>query len=241
VKTSSILLLSVLLISSAAADAGEAKPYTSLEDDKLLDFRYSFPTAVGSYPELLAEVRKDQQKARSEVLDAAREDATFRAKNNFPFNAHEFWRDWTTTGETARLLGLQSRTDFFTGGAHPNHTSAWLLWDKQRKTAIALRDLFATRDGFWKSIESDYCPELDAERRRRDSPGTVPCPSADKLTIEFLDPDLDWRFDTLRIIADPYVAGSYAEGTYAVILPVTPELIALLKPEYRDSFEAQLQ
>lgn len=207
----------------------------------MLDFRYSFPTIVGSYPELLAQLRSDEKKARSEALDNARQDAAFRTERNFPFHAHEFWRDWTATGQSARLLGLESHSDFFTGGAHPNHTSAWLLWDKERHATIALQDLFDANDDYWTALKGDYCRQLDEERRRRDSPATAPCPSPNELTIEFLDVDLDWRFETVRIIADPYVAGSYAEGTYAVILPVTAALIAKVKAEYRPSFEAQRQ
>ena len=40
-------------------------------------------------------------------------------------------------------------------------------------------------------------------------------------------------------VADPYVAGSYAEGRYEIRLPVTAAFVAALKPEYRASFEAQ--
>ena len=42
----------------------------------------------------------------------------------------------------------------------------------------------------------------------------------------------------LMLAASPYVAGPYAEGSYEIELAVTPDLIAALKGEYRDSFEA---
>jgi len=47
--------------------------------------------------------------------------------------------------------------------------------------------------------------------------------------------------EILRLIADPYVAGPYAEGNYTVDLAVTSAVIAALKPEYRASFELQPQ
>ena len=42
--------------------------------------------------------------------------------------------------------------------------------------------------------------------------------------------------DRIGLIADPYVAGSYAEGAYEVTLPVTRAIIGTVKPEYRGAF-----
>jgi len=231
----------MLLLSSGTPAPGRSKAYTTLTQNQLLDFRYAYPTSVGSYPALLARLQADERKSYSEELDGARDEAEFSAEKKFPFNRHEFWRDWTSTGETSRLIGLECRTFTFEGGAHPNHTSAWLLWDKKRDAAVGLKELFVPRSDFWATLRASYCSGLGQERRRRKLSVTNRCPTPDQLTIEFLDPDLNWTFDTLRIIADPYVAGVYAEGTYAVTLPVPAQLIAMVKPEYRDSFEAQRQ
>jgi hypothetical protein len=38
------------------------------------------------------------------------------------------------------------------------------------------------------------------------------------------------------VLVAPYNAGPYAEGSYEVTVPVTPEILALVKAEYRDSF-----
>jgi hypothetical protein len=242
-----MLALFWLSLSPAATSGAHARTvenptqYTVVAERDLLDFRYSFPTIVGSYPKLLARVRAEEEKVRSDELDGARKEAQYRADNHFPFFPHQFWRDWTLTGQSAGLLGLESHTDFFEGGAHPNHTTAWLLWDKEHDQPIALSELFEPTANYWALLKGDYCRELDNERHRRQSPATAPCPSADQVTIELLDLNLDWTFETVRIIADPYVAGSYAEGAYAVILPVTAPLIALARPEYRASFEAQRQ
>jgi hypothetical protein len=242
VKTSRKLILLVLFACSASADPGAPKTtsYTTLAKGHLLDFRFSFPTIAGSYPGLLAQLRADQKKSYSNELAQAREEAEYRAEEKFPFNTHEFWRDWTTTGQTTRLIGLQCRTDTFEGGAHPNHTSAWLLWDKKRNATIGLKDLFVAKNGFWPVLERSYCLALKQERLRRSGTGSL-CAGPNQLTIEFLDTNLDWSFDTVRIIADPYAAGTYAEGSYVVNLPMTANLIAAVKPEYRSSFEAQRQ
>ena len=44
------------------------------------------------------------------------------------------------------------------------------------------------------------------------------------------------RIDRIGLLADPYVAGSYAEGTYEVTLPVTPAIVRAVKPAYRTAF-----
>ena len=44
------------------------------------------------------------------------------------------------------------------------------------------------------------------------------------------------HFTRIGLIADPYMAGSYAEGSYEVTLPVTPALIKAVRPEFRGAF-----
>ena len=56
-----------------------------------------------------------------------------------------------------------------------------------------------------------------------------------------VDKDKDGRFDEVEFVASPYTAGPYAEGEYELVLPVTRQLIAAIKPVYRASFEAQRQ
>ena len=45
------------------------------------------------------------------------------------------------------------------------------------------------------------------------------------------------RFESLVLIASPYVAGPWVEGSYEINLPVTADLITALKSEYQGSFE----
>ena len=51
-----------------------------------------------------------------------------------------------------------------------------------------------------------------------------------------VDSDGDRFFDGLRLIADAYVAGPYAEGDYRIDLAVTPALRARIVDPYRDAF-----
>jgi hypothetical protein len=45
----------------------------------------------------------------------------------------------------------------------------------------------------------------------------------------------------VHLIAAAYLAGPYAEGEYDIVLPVPPQLVRLIKPQYRSSFQAQRQ
>jgi hypothetical protein len=73
-----------------------------------------------------------------------------------------------------------------------------------------------------------------SERRGTDESATE-CPAAKEQPIT-LRPGADQRFDSFYALLNPYVAGSWAEGPYDFAFPVTAELIALIKPEYRDAF-----
>ena len=46
-------------------------------------------------------------------------------------------------------------------------------------------------------------------------------------------------FTRIGILVAPYSAGPFAEGTYEVTVPVTPAIIAAVKPQYRASFAVQ--
>lgn len=246
-KTSRKLISALLFLAPAplyaapAGNAGETKPYTTLAKSELLDFRYSFPTVVGTYPALLAKIRGDQDAQYKDALETAQDDLDARkGYPDIPFHPHEFWRDWTVTGNAFPLLSLQSHVDDFTGGAHGNHGSSALLWNEKRDAEVVLDSLFGGSAKLWKQVEASYCSKLDEERRRRKTE-SVGCPERKELTIVPVDSDFDYHFDSLRIIADPYVAGSYAEGFYIISLPIRQALLNTIDPAYRDSFEVQRQ
>ena len=56
------------------------------------------------------------------------------------------------------------------------------------------------------------------------------------MTIVPVDDNGDGSFDTFRLIADPYVAGAYAEGDYRIELPATRARIAEIAEPYRSAF-----
>ena len=243
-KTSlAILIASPLFHGSAAAaqaaHPAEATAYTTFAESELLDFRYSFPSLVGSRPELLAMLRADRENSHAEILAMAREDAKARQSNHYPFHPYDFWRDWTLAGESPTLLSLRSTTQSFTGGAHGMSTTGLIVWDDDKKASLPFSGLFSFPSAYWSVLKGATCTALASERLRRAAIESTGCPKSDDLLFIPADTNSDWAFDTIQVVADPYVAGSYAEGRYEVPVAVTSALIAALKPEYRDSFEAQ--
>jgi len=241
VARAAVTALSILSASSPSVTGADPSQvgFTELSPTPLLDFRYSFPTQVGSDPELLAAIRSDKAKNRADALEAAKDDAAIRRPETFPFHQHQFWRDWTISGQSGRLLCLRSQTETFTGGAHGMHTTGLMLWDKEKKRALRFADLFVSASAFWPLLEPQFCKSLAAERLQRVQMKGGRCPKPEELVFIPADTTSDWRFDAIQIVADPYVAGSYAEGRYEFPLPVCDAMIAALKAEYRDSFEAQ--
>ena len=64
----------------------------------------------------------------------------------------------------------------------------------------------------------------------------IECPPLGDQVVVPVDADEDGRFERLRVLLGPYAAGPYAEGSYEVDVPVTGEMRALVKAQYRESF-----
>lgn len=152
---------------------------------------------------------------------------------------------WQTAGQSRRLLSLEAATAGYTGGAHGNSGTTALLWDRLLGREVTIPQLTVSPNGWTGAIRQPFCILLDRERaQRRNEPVQRSemfgnCPEWKELTVTPVDRNRNGRFDHVRVTADPYVAGPYAEGEYVISLPVTATMVARLRPEYRASFEAQ--
>lgn len=247
------MLLAVLLLAAASGAATGPVPKAVSMDEKtgLLHWHLAYPAEVAAIPALAARIRAAALKEKAELLSDARTDRAERKQGGWPFNAYESSTDYRVAGNAPRLLSLSADWYSFTGGAHPNHGTSGLIWDRQARAPVAVNALFvqgaeALRPLFAKA----FCKALDKERAKRregepidggtDDPFNA-CPKFSEIGIIPETKRHPGRLDTLLFHADPYVAGPYAEGDYDVELPVTAAVIAALKPEYRASFAAQRQ
>lgn len=238
------LLLVCLLALTAAAAPG---PHKVVRKTAILDFSYEWPAEAVAVPALDRRFYMDAKKTLAEAQKNAQEDQAFARKQKFDFHPHEYSMEWTAAGQTPRLLSLQNQFSSYEGGAHPNTSYNSLLWDRRLGREIALPALFLHADSFAALTRAGYCKALDAERRKRregeklDLPDFNACPKYSELAIAPVDKDRNGRLDTIEFVASPYTAGPYAEGEYEIVLPLTRQLIAAIKPDDRSSFEPQRQ
>jgi hypothetical protein len=233
-------LIGVALIAMLGAGvAGQAAVQKVETPD--YSFQYAYPDAVARFPALHAWLDSDRARLRASI---ARQAAMARRESKggaFPFRQYESQKTWKLVTETPRFLSLSGDLYAYTGGAHGNPASAALLWDKTAGRRIAPAAIFLSPAAIERAIAPAYCSRLNRERAKRRGEAVGKgglfddCPKAKELTI-LLGSSNRQRIDRIGLIADPYVAGAYAEGAYEVTLPVTPALLQAVKPAYRSAF-----
>ncbi len=216
--------------------------------NELIEFHYGWSAEAAAVPQLVARFREEMEKAESELITGAKDDKSYREKEGFDFHGYMSSTDYETLGQSKRLLSLRVDAGSFTGGAHGNHGTSSLLWDRTAAGEIKDTDLFADAANRDRLLTQRWCDALNKAREdKRGEPvggGGMfdDCPKLDEIAIIPADKNRNGRFELLTLVASPYVAGPWVEGSYEIELSVTSDLIAGLKSEYRASFEtAQAQ
>ena len=236
------VLASVLLLAATA----HSKPFTFELKTADADFNYSWSTEAAAVPALVKRFTAEMRKQKAATLAGGKDYNVERKKRGDTPIGYMHSTAIETAGQSQRLLSLRIDVGDFTGGAHPNSGTAALLWDRRLGKEIAIGDLFLRKTAFANLTRTAYCKALDEERLKRREGEKIggqfdECPKFNELAIIPSDAKKNGRFDTIAYVASPYVAGPYVEGEYELELPVTPQLIAAMKPLYRPSFEAQRQ
>lgn len=238
------LILGVALLSAANTHANAVKVE---RNSAALEFSYSYPAEAAAIPALNRRFQADLTTQYRKALKVGLEDLKIYKEQKRGGISDFFSMEWTTAGQTSRLLSLQNQLGTFTGGAHPNTSYGSLLWDRRAVREIKIESLFLRSGAFAKLTRTPYCAALNAERHKRREGEKLElaefnaCPKYSELAIAPLDKNTNGRFDSIAFVASPYTAGPYAEGEYEITVPVTSQLIAAVRPEYRSSFERQRQ
>ena len=149
----------------------------------------------------------------------------FTEENGLPMYAPYYMghaiADWGRVD--AEVLSFCTRTESYTGGAHPNHAyQSWTL-DLRTGEPIALRDIVASRRDFLTAVAAAFraqYPGREDETFRR----TIDA------QLESIYPYLDWDKSTvwtmlpggdIRVYYSAYELAPYAAGDF--ILTLTPE------------------
>ena len=207
------------------------------------EFDYSYPAEAAAIPALAAELEADLAKQRRELAAAAREGRVAAQENGFPFNPYSYSAGWSVVTDLPGWLSLSAGASTYTSGAHPNHWSQALLWDKAASKSRKATDLFVSGAALAEAIRVPFCRALNRQRAARR--GEVVRSDSGEMFDECIDPTASTvilgsangqQFDRIGVLIAPYEAGSYAEGDYEVTVPVTRAVMAVVKPQYRSVF-----
>lgn len=205
-------------------------------------FSYAWPTEVNALPKLAAlmtEMRDDALRAQKTEWEQSV--AEYGTDNCITCVSRDFATTWEVAADTPRFLSLGAGVYVYGGGAHGNTYFDTLVWDREAGAAMGPVEMFSSQDALWSAISDDYCAGLNEERaKRRGGPVTGSgwgsnCPGLDELVVVATSSN-GKTFDRLELLAAPYVAGAYAEGSFEVTVPLTQAALAAAKPEYRAYF-----
>lgn len=219
--------------------------YTIERDNALVDFKYGYSREVAGIHALSFRFSREGWQLLEELERMAADGKAAAQENGYRYNRYFHVTDISTAGSSTELLSLRQSTGYYTGGAHPNSFTKAHYWDRVEARTIEIGDLFIG-NALEGLLAERFCPKLDEERlaRRGEMFGDGifdECPAANELSVVAADADQNRRFERFLVIADPYVAGPYAEGHYEIELMVDDTLVAALKPAYRASFEVVTQ
>jgi len=220
------------------AEPAMAQVVTSKAKTADYEFSYAYPAAAARIAGLKAWLDAERTRIQAKTARDAAAGHREARKAGFPFNRYSFDQTWKVVTDTPRFLSLSGDSYNFTGGAHGSPASYGLLWDKAAGRRLDPKAVFVSLPALQAATRGDYCSRLKAEQRRRNQ-GEVSsmnaCPPVKDLTV-LLGSTNGRAIDRIGLIADPYVAGSYAEGAYEVTLPVTSAVVGAVKPGYRGAF-----
>jgi len=193
------------------------------------------------YEKLVADGKKFGAENRDDTLKQWRDDKSlFR---NMAYSFSQVYRLRTAAGPYVSVIIDQSE---FTGGAHPNHGSTTLLWDREKNAEADFEKLFkdtANGSADMRTLSKLVLDALAAEKKARD----VPFDLTDMWFkdwkpeySQFGDPSLapstePGKSSGVTFHFSPYAVGAYAEGDYTAFVPATA-LMPLLTPEAQKLF-----
>jgi Deacetylase PdaC len=234
------VLLGLLLAAPALAKAPAPVPASALllrQATPEMAWRWRAAPELATQPGLLKAMRGEAQAELAKAKAAAARDAAEAKKAGFPFRAYETINDWSLAADTPGLLALAGEVYSYTGGAHGNTGFGARLWDKATKRSVPIDALFTDWPRARKLLEPVYCKALAEEqaRRRQGAEGPADFAACPKLSEQPVVPfaGLGRQARQFRVLLAPYVAGSYAEGSYLITAPWPEGVAALVKPAYR--------
>ena len=180
------------------------------------------------YDSILSEAKRISAERRKEA------DKLFRQeKMMFRHGPWSFERDYFFDAEAGPYISASALEYSYSGGAHPNHRTTTILWDRKRGQRVSIAELFReTKPGgpTVTALAALIREDVAKEKRERDVPvagdlakdewiaaiksdlKTMGAPSLVASKDRGKAAGLDFHFS-------PYDVGAYAEGAYLAYIP----------------------
>ncbi|MEL7218122.1 MAG: DUF4163 domain-containing protein, partial [Pseudomonadota bacterium] len=192
------------------------KPGQITVEDEQMNFEYTWPAktvAIEPLNRLFEKRGREEHKKFKALTDEGKADAS---QYNYRFRPYELGKNWDIAAETPRFLSIAAGTYAYTGGAHGNSWFDSLVWDRETQSEMAPTGLFSSPAALEQAVREDYCAGLNSQRAERMGMGANDrtgvfgdCPALEELVVVF-ESKSGAAFDTISLLAAPYVAGSYA-------------------------------
>lgn len=232
--------LALLLVAAAPA------PKPGGVEVKTADYTFSYrwPAAVEAIPALRARLDAEQAGLRRDLARSAGDWRREAAGDpDLRFVPYDMQTEWKVVANLPGWLSLSKAYSIYEGGAHPNHDFGSLVWDRGAGQGRKPLDLFVSAKALDAAIRKPFCDALDRQRaERRGAPVNRAsgddfdaCIAPSEQTV-ILGSSNRKTFNRIGILVPHYAAGPYAEGAYDVTVPVTPEVLKAVKPEFRAAF-----
>jgi hypothetical protein len=196
------------------------------------------PAGIERYPGLHAKLFQDGKQELTEFANQAAEDRRrFARKGVKQATPYERRVVWTITAITPHLISLRDRWFDDTGGVHPDHGSDVLLWDRVQNVAVLQSELFKP-DADTTKLDDVICQKARAAKAARMGPSdskSWQCPTWSDSPAVLIPSVTPYRIGGMTFLYDPNVLGAYAEGDYAVTIPLS-DFQALLAPRWAADF-----
>lgn len=214
------------------------------EANDLYEFDYAYPAQAAAIPALKTLLDKDLDDQKASLIKDATADRKEAKANDFPYHAYSLNIDWKVVADLPGWLSLSTLIGTYTGGAHGNYAFDAMVWDKAANQRRAATDLFTSKAALKAAVLKPFCAGLDRARKLKRGETWESDGSIDDFTrcVDPMDQTVilgsagKQGFDRIGFLIAPYNAGPFAEGDYEVTVPVTPAVLAAVKPEFRGAF-----
>ena len=217
----------------------QAQDHTTDATQDNYTFKYVYPDAAHAIAPLRVWLEQDRKKLRQSTVQGAASARQEADGTDVP-QVHT-QKTWKVVTDTPRFLSLSGELNDYSGGAHGDQSSTAIVWDKSARRTVDPKTMFVSLERAEQLLKRHYCTQFAAQRLKRLKENHIEpdersfCPALSELTVLPGSSDKA-HINRLGLIADASVAGDAPEGPYEITLPVTPQLLQVIKSAYRTGF-----